>query len=142
MIFTISTVAVVLRVWNFPIPYQFWLKLELAVFHDVGGGVNEVHDANANARTQGFNGSRNEMNGFVGITDVRQVHHRGERFSVVNVGHTSTVLVPGWPAVRLAVVVKVEEIHPQTNLRGSPATHERITKAGSTRGGVNGVSFR
>ena len=129
----------VLCVGNFPIPNQFGLELELAVFHRVCGGVNQVHDAHTNTCAEGFHRGRDQVNGFVRVANMGQIHHGWERFSVVNVGHSATVFISCWAAVRLAVAIQVKEIHPQTHFRCTPAAHERITKSCSTSGRVNRV---
>ena len=139
--FTVSTVAVVLCVRNFPVPYQFRFEFELAIFHGVFRGIDEVHDANPDARAEGFHGCGDEMDGFIGIADMGQIHHGWERFSIVNVRHATTVFVSCWAAVRLAVAVQVKEIHPQTDFWGSPTAHERVAESCSTRCSVKRVSL-
>ena len=82
------------------------------------------------------------MNRFRGVPNVRKIHHGGEGFSVVNVRNTPPVLISGWAAVGLAVVVEVEEIHPQTDLGGAPTAHDGVPKPSAARGGVKRVRFR
>ena len=139
--FAILAVAMVLRKRYFPVPYQFGFELELPVFHGVIGGVDEVHDADAHAGAQGFNRSRNQMHRFRGVPNVRKIHHGGERFCIVNVGYTPPVLVSGWATVGLAVIVQVEEIHPQTDFRGAPAAHDGVSKPSAARGCMKRVRF-
>ena len=139
--FAIGTVAVIFCIGNLPVTNQFGLEFELAVFHRVVRGINEVHDADTNAGAQGFNRRRHQMNRFVRIANVRQIHHRGERFGVVNVRHTTTVFIAGGAAVGLAVAVEVKEVHPQANFRGAPSAHQRVTESGTARRGMEGVSL-
>ena len=68
--FAISTVAMVFSIGDFPITNQFWFEFELAIFHGVFRGIDEVHDANPDARAEGFHGCGDEMNGFIGIADM------------------------------------------------------------------------
>ena len=142
MSLTIRTVAVVFSIGNFPITNQFGFEFKLAVFHRVFRGINEVHDADTDTGAQGFNRRCHQMNGFVRIADMGQIHHGGEGFSVVDVGYAAAVFVAGWPAVGLTIVVQIKEIHPQANLWGTPSAHQRITESGTASGCVNGVRLR
>ena len=139
--FAISTIAMVFSIGNFPIANQFGFEFELAVFHGVFSGVNEVHDAGADVGAECLHRSGDQMNGFIGITDVGEVNHRWERFSVVDVGNTPPVLVPGWTTVWLAITVQVKEIHPQTDFRCSPSAHEGVAETRSASGCVNRIGF-
>ena len=113
----------------------------MAVFHRVLGGVNQVQDTNTYARAEGFHGCGDQVNGFIGVPNVGQIHHCWEGFGIVNVRHSAAVFVSCRAAVRLAVVIQVKEIHPQTDFGCSPAAHDGVAESCSACNRMGKVSF-
>ena len=68
--FTIFTITVVFTIRYFPVTNQFWLEFELAIFHGIISGVNEVDDAGTDVCRKHFNSGCNHVNGFVGVAYV------------------------------------------------------------------------
>ena len=81
----ICSIAMLFRVWYLPISNQFGFEFELAVLKGVFGGVDQIDDAGPNRGAEHFNRCGDQMNRFLGIANVRKIHHFWEGLSVVDV---------------------------------------------------------